>query len=203
MNRHASDPLSLAALIERARAGDDRALSQVFEQCHGYVAVIARANLESWLRAKVDPSDLVQQTMLEAYRAFGEFRGQTSGEWLAWLRSILRHNAAEFVRHYHGVKKRNAAREVRIGIGSSAGHGVYEPFDSRATPSSAAVQREEALRLADAISVLPPDYQDVIMLRHGQRLPFDEIARRMSRSRPAVQMLWLRALRKLQESLVE
>jgi RNA polymerase sigma-70 factor (ECF subfamily) len=203
MNRHGFEAPSLGHLIERARAGDERALSEVFEQCHGYVTVMARANLESWLRAKVDPSDLVQQTMLEAYRAFGEFRGQTSGEWLAWLRTILRHNAAEYIRHYHGAAKRNATREVRIGVGSSAGHGVYEPFDAQATPSAIAVQREDALRLADAISVLPADYQDVIMLRHGQRLPFDEIARRMSRSRPAVQMLWLRAVRKLQESLVE
>jgi RNA polymerase sigma-70 factor (ECF subfamily) len=203
MNRFPTDAPSLGQLIIRARAGDERALSEVFQQCHGYVAVLARANLESWLRAKVDASDLAQQTMLEAYRAFREFRGQTSGEWLAWLRAILRHNAAEYVRHYHGAAKRNAGREVPIVAGGSERFGVFEPCDSKATPSAVAVQREEALRLADAISSLPPDYQDVIMLRHGQRLPFDEIARRMSRSRPAVQMLWLRAVRKLQASLIE
>jgi RNA polymerase sigma-70 factor (ECF subfamily) len=201
MDKNGLETASLADLIDRARGGDPRALSAVFEQCQGYVAVLARANLESWLKAKVDASDLVQQTMLEAYRAFGEFRGQTSGEWLAWLKTILRHNAAEYVRHYHVVQKRKAGREVPIGHDSERKDGVFEPFDPRGTPSAIAVEREEALRLADAIAVLPPDYQDVIMLRHGQRLPFDEVARRMSRSRPAVQMLWLRAVRKLQESM--
>jgi RNA polymerase sigma-70 factor (ECF subfamily) len=46
---------------------------------------------------------------------------------------------------------------------------------------------------------LPEDYQEVIVLRNLERLPFDEIAQRLGRSRPAVQMLWMRAIRKLQE----
>ncbi len=41
------------------------------------------------------------------------------------------------------------------------------------------------------------------MLRNLQRLPFDEVAQRMDRSRPAAQMLWMRAIRALQESLAE
>jgi RNA polymerase sigma-70 factor (ECF subfamily) len=55
------------------------------------------------------------------------------------------------------------------------------------------------LQLADAIAGLPEDYQEVIVLRNLQRLPFDEVARRMGRSRPAAQMLWMRALRRLRE----
>src|SRR5688572_2185867 len=125
MDENGSDTASLGDLIDRARGGDPAALGEVFEQCRGYVAVLARANLESWLKAKVDASDLVQQTMLEAYRAFGEFRGQTSGEWLAWLRTILRHNAAEYVRHYHVVQKRKAGREVPIGHDSERKDGVF------------------------------------------------------------------------------
>ena len=50
---------------------------------------------------------------------------------------------------------------------------------------------------------MPPDYQEVIMLRNLQRLPFNEVAQRMERSRPAVQMLWMRAIRRLQEALEE
>ena len=48
---------------------------------------------------------------------------------------------------------------------------------------------------------LPDDYQEVIVLRNFQQLPFDEVADRMGRSRPAVQMLWMRAIRKLEEIL--
>ena len=52
--------------------------------------------------------------MLEAYRDFHKFRGNTEAEWLAWLRKILAHNAANFVRHYRGTAKRQAHREVSL-----------------------------------------------------------------------------------------
>jgi RNA polymerase sigma-70 factor (ECF subfamily) len=179
-------------LLARARAGDRPALDRLFAVCRNYVAVLAQARLESWLRAKVDPSDLVQQTLLDAYRGFPQFRGGTSGEWLAWLRRILDHNAADYVRHYHGADKRRLGREVPL-AGSSAG-----PADSD-TPSRELLRRERELQVADALARLSDDHRTVIILRNLQRLPFDEVARRMGRSRPATQMLWMRAVRKLQE----
>jgi len=62
---------------------------------------------------------------------------------------------------------------------------------------------DDELRVSMALADLPHDYQEVIVLRNLQRLPFNEVAERMGRSRPAVQMLWMRAIRKLQESLGE
>ena len=53
------------------------------------------------------------------------------------------------------------------------------------------------------MSGLPADYQEVILLRNLERLPFNEVAERMNRSRPAVQMLWMRAIRKLQAAMEE
>jgi len=67
--------------------------------------------MASWLKAKVDASDLVQQTLLEAHRGLENFRGTTEAEWLGWLRRIVVHNAADFVRRFHGVEKRCAGRE--------------------------------------------------------------------------------------------
>jgi RNA polymerase sigma-70 factor (ECF subfamily) len=63
------------------------------------------------------------------------------------------------------------------------------------------LQKELQLQVADAVAQLPDDYQEVIILRNLQQLPFDEVALQMGRSRPAVQMLWTRAIRKLQEVL--
>ena len=64
-----------------------------------------------------------------------------------------------------------------------------------------AVRREDELILADALSRLPDDYRDVIVLRHIEGLPFEEVAARMERSAGAVRMLWLRALKKMREEL--
>ena len=102
----------VTGLLEQARAGDAAARERLFARCRDYLGLAARARVEGWLRAKVDASDLVQQTLLEAHRGFGRFQGATEAEWLAWLRRILDHNAADFVRRYRGTGKRQVGREV-------------------------------------------------------------------------------------------
>src|SRR5690606_32381390 len=81
---HDSRASVLGPLLERARAGDAQAREELFSKCRNYVALVARAQVESWMRTKVDASDLVQQTLLEAYRGFQGFHGTSEGEWLAW-----------------------------------------------------------------------------------------------------------------------
>ena len=58
----------------------------------------------------------MQQTLLEAHRGLDKFRGTTDGEWLAWLKRIVQHNAADFVRRYGKAGKRRAAREVSLDV---------------------------------------------------------------------------------------
>jgi len=189
-------------LLARARGGDQQALNRLFEMCRSYLVVVAAAQVESWLRAKVDASDLVQQTLLEAYRGFAHFRGATEAEWLAWLQRILAHNAADFVRRYRGTEKRQARREVALNFSPPASSGAFlDPADSQETPSRQLIRKESELQVADALLRLAPEHREVILLRNLQRLPFDEVARRMGRSRAAAQMLWMRAIRKLQEEL--
>ena len=193
----------LEDLLIRARAGDESARNELFSKCRSYVAVVARAEIETWLRAKVDASDLVQQTLLEAHRGWDDFQGTTEGEWLAWLRRILENNATDFVRRYHGAAKRRVGREVPLHqpIAGQSDARVRDPSDPGETPSQVVLRRERQIEVADAVSRLPDDYQEVIMLRNLQRLPFSEVAERMGRSRPAVQMLWMRALKSLQQIL--
>ncbi len=193
---------SLSDLLIRARAGDARELDRLFAACRNYLCLLARNHVEGRLKTKADASDLVQQTLLEAYRDFGQFRGGTEQEWLAWLRRILTHNVAHFVRHYRGTGKRAVGREVAIDAGSDEGAmAPVQPADPGESPSEQLLRKERELLLADAVAQLAPDYREVICLRNLQRLPFEEVAERMGRSRPAVQMLWMRALQKLQDIL--
>jgi RNA polymerase sigma-70 factor (ECF subfamily) len=198
-----SEQSSLADLLNRARDGDLAARDRLFEKCRRYVGVVARAEVESWLQAKVDASDLVQQTMLDAHQGWDAFRGQTEGEWLAWLRQILTHNATDFVRQYGGTAKRRVSREVpiRVATADRSHDFLRDPADPGESPSAVVLRHEREIEVADAVCQLDDDYQEVVMLRNLQRLPFDEVARRMGRSRAATQMLWMRALRKLQQIL--
>ena len=203
-------PRNVTQLIRLAREGDAACRDELFGLCRDYLRFIARAEVESWLRVKVDASDVVQQTMLEAHRDFERFAGDSEQEWLGWLRRILSHNVADFVRHYRGTDKRQQRREVpirrdgseTIGRGTG-GLGTGEPAGREATPSLQLARLEDELRIAAAIAQMPEDYQEVIMLRNFQRLPFAEVAEQMGRSRPAVQMLWMRAIKKLQEVVGE
>ncbi len=192
----------VSELIERARKGDAEGRERLFELCRNYLGIVARCQVESWLRVKVDASDLVQQTMLEAHRDFNGFQGSSEKEWLAWLRKILSHNAADFVRHYRGTAKRQAGREVRFrDPADTLSRGAPEPAAPGATPSQEFLRLDNELRVTAAVADLPPDYQEVIVLRNLQRLPFNDVAERMGRSRPAVQMLWMRAIKRLQEAM--
>ena len=198
------DDESIGELIERARQGNVECRDRLFELCRGYLGFAARAQVESWLRVKVDSSDLVQQTMLEAHRDFDRFQGRSEQEWLAWLRKILAHNVADFIRHYRGTAKRQVRREIPFrDPAASNAFGAPESAAPDATPSQELARLDDELRVTTALAALSPDYQEVIMLRNLQRLSFNEVAQQMERSRPAVQMLWMRAIKKLQETLEE
>ncbi|QDT55019.1 ECF RNA polymerase sigma factor SigD [Caulifigura coniformis] len=190
----------LAPLLAKARAGDSAARDELFTRCRSYVNLVARTQVESWMRQKVDASDLVQQTMLEAYRGFPQFDGGTEGEWLAWLRKILSHNTQDFIRRMR-TEKRGGAKEVPLQAGSDSEGFFHDPASPDETPSQMLSGREREIALAQAIERLPEDYQEVILLRNLQRLPFDDVAERMGRTRGAVQMLWARAIQKLTDEL--
>ena len=195
----------VSELIAGARCGDDACRDRLFGLCRSYLGFAARAQVESWLRVKVDASDLVQQTMLEAHRDFEKFQGHTEQEWLGWLRRILAHNVSDFIRRYKGTAKRRIQKEVPFRDPNVSGpaQGAPEPASPTRTPSQEFALLDDGLRVTEVLGSLTPDYQEVIVLRNLERLPFNEVAERMGRSRPAVQMLWMRAIKKLQEALGE
>ncbi len=191
-------------LLRQARAGDAASRDALFGLCRSYLGFVARAQVETWMQRKVDASDLVQQALMEAHRGFEQFQGNTEKEWLAWLRAIVRHNAADFVRRYRGTLKRRAQREVPLrDPADTCAAGAPEPAGREPTPSQEFAKLEDELRVSLALARLSPDHQEVIVLRNLERLPFAEVAERMGRSRPAVQMLWMRAVNKLQAALGE
>jgi RNA polymerase sigma-70 factor (ECF subfamily) len=199
------DETAPSELIRRCRAGEGRAREQLFDRYQAYLQALARAQLGRHLRAKCDPSDVVQQTLLEAHRDFGTFQGTREAELLAWLRRILAHNLFNEARRFT-AQQRDAAREVsleqvRAGVEHSSmalGRGLAAGTPS---PSQLAAQRESAVRLADALARLPEDYQTVLLLRVFEELPAEEVAQRMGRSAGAVRMLQMRALMALREQM--
>ena len=88
------------SLIRRARGGDERALGELLALYRNYLKLLARLGIDRQLHRKLDASDVVQDLLLHAHRAFANFRGQSEEELLAWLRQILATCLAKNARHY-------------------------------------------------------------------------------------------------------
>lgn len=181
-------------LLERARNGDADALGQLLEQYRHYLRLRAQAQVGRSLRVRLDPSDLVQETLLEAQRDFSQFGGSCEGELTAWLRRILVRNLADQLKHHHSLKRDFQREEPLEALVEQANAALAAPLS---TPSAQVSRREQAVVLAQAMAQLPPDYREVISLRYLEGQSFDLIAATMGRSSGAVRMLWTRALERL------
>jgi RNA polymerase sigma-70 factor (ECF subfamily) len=190
-------------LLHRARAGDNAALGDLLEAHRAYLALLARLQIDRRFRGKADPADLVQETFLEAHRAFPRFRGQTEAELAGWLRAILAANLADLARRFLHAKRRDVRleRELADDLDRSSralGQALAAPTS---TPSQQAARREQVVLLAEALERLPADYREVLVLHYLEGLGHPDVARRMCRTIDSVKNLWARALGRLRRSL--
>jgi RNA polymerase sigma-70 factor (ECF subfamily) len=190
-------------LLQAARAGDAATLGRLLELYRHYLGLLARVQIGPRLQGKVDASDLVQETFLEAHRNFARFRGASEAELVNWLRQILAARLADLVRRYLGTRRRDVRleRELEGSLDRSSAllsRGLVAPQSS---PSQQAARREQAVLLANALGGLPEDYREVLVLRHLEGLTFPEVARRMGRSLDSVEKLWMRGLARLRLGL--
>jgi RNA polymerase sigma-70 factor, ECF subfamily len=198
---HSKRAPPIVDLLTRARQGYSDSLGQVLESCRTYLVLVANQELDRNLRAKLGPSDLVQETFVTAQRAFERFGGDSFEELLAWLRQILLVKIGEARRHYFRSQRRTINRERRSDGQWPDSSSIPEPIASDYTPHRNLVTLEVAERVTLAMSTLSPDYQQVIRLRNWQVLPFDEIGRQLNRSQGAARALWIRAMDQLAKAL--
>ena len=189
--------------LRDARAGSADALGEALEACRGYLLTVAQRELLPDLRAKGGASDLVQQTFLEAQRDFARFHGKTEAELLAWLRRLLLNNLANFARDYRETAKRQVAREVGLPDADSSKLGGPIPAAATPSPSKQAMAHERTEAVMEALDKLPADYRQIVLLRYREERSFEEIGQMMGRSANAARKLWLRAVERLKQDLIE
>lgn len=197
------EELDLDALLSGARQGDRQHVDELLQRYRNYLTLLATTQMADRLRPRLGPSDVVQETMLRAYRNFPRFRGQSEAELLAWLRRILASSLARFVEHNLLAAKRDARREVSIDQATPdrSALDLAALLQGRGqTPSVIAQQGECAVGLAEHLARLSPPYREILVLRHFQGLSFEEASARMNRSLGATRMLWLRAIEKLRDA---
>jgi RNA polymerase sigma-70 factor, ECF subfamily len=172
----------LEALVERAKAGDRAA----FDEIAGWFQLRLRSLIEHQLgktvRQAVEVDDVVQETLLRAFRSLGTFTWRDEQGFFRWLSTISRHVVLELA-----AEGRKAA-VVLLEADLTAGDPSLSKIERR---------KERFARLEKAVGALSSDHRQVILLARVEGLAVKEIARRMNRSPNAVSQLLLRALQDL------
>ena len=182
--------------------GDDgEELARRLESFRNYLLLLARTRLGGRLRSKLDPADLVQQTLTRAFERRDQFRGSSDEQRAAWLRTLLAHETVDALRKH--VRPDGAERSLEAALEQSSARLEAFLAADQSSPSGRVQKHERLLRLADALEALPFDQRRAIEMKHLQGLPLVDVARQMSRTVPAVAGLLQRGMRALRLELGE
>ena len=170
------------------------------EDYREYLHLLARLQLDPRLRGKVDPSDVVQQTLVKAHQNHDQFRGQTAGERAGWLRRILANTLIDAARKF----QRELALEHDLAQGVEQSSARLEAWlaAEQSSPSEVAARQEQLLRLARALAQLPEDQRAAVEMHHLREVPVADLAREMGRTEASVAGLLRRGLKRLRELLM-
>ena len=169
------------------------------EDYRDYLHLLARLQLDPRLRGKVDPSDVVQQTLVKAHQNQQQFRGRTAGEQAGWLRRILANTLIDAARKF----QRELALEHDLAPGVEQSSARLEAWlaAEQSSPSEVAARQEQLLHLARALSQLPDDQRVAVELHHLREVPVADIALEMGRTEASVAGLLRRGLQNLRNVL--
>lgn len=180
----------------------DASIGRHFERYRRYLLLLARLHLDARLRSKIDPSDVVQQTLLEAFQKRDDLRADGEPAVAAWLRRILANNLADAARAFDRAKRRVGLEvQIRSALEQSSVRLESWLAADHSSPSEQASRNEDLLALADALAELPEAQREAITLHHLQSWPLAKVAGLIGRSQPATAGLVHRGLKALREKL--
>jgi RNA polymerase sigma-70 factor (ECF subfamily) len=204
MTDHKDD---LAELLQRAGAGDQRALGELFDRHRARLRRMVQIRLAQRLKGRIDPSDVLQETYLELSRSLANYLRDPVVPFFLWLRFLTGKKLQALHRHHLGARLRDAHREI------SLQGGAWPPATSESlaasllgkltTPSQAAIRAEVRLRVQEALSSMPLLDREVLALRHFEQLSNAETARVLGITEAGASNRFVRALKRLRIILVD
>jgi RNA polymerase sigma-70 factor (ECF subfamily) len=153
------------------------------------------------VRAKCDPWDVLQDTLVKALTSLDRFQGASEEDLLHWLRVLYRSRSRMMVRRFRQSQKRQVSREVPLPDAQHAQESDQEPVAKTPDPPAAAIQREENARGLQAFKRLPERDCAILDLKIGERLTFEQAGERLGISADAARMRYERALGKFRAVL--
>jgi len=172
------------------------------ERYRSYLRLLAEAKLDRRLRTKLDPSDVVQQTLLQAHQVRHQFRGTTTGEMAAWLRQILTRTLLHCVRDLHRARRDvGRDRSLQAAIDESSARLEHWLATEQSSPSQQVIKMEEMIELANAVAGLPDGQREAVVCYYFEGRSLAEVAEQQGRSESAVAGLLHRGLMRLRQGV--
>ena len=202
-----NDPSETLRLLQRARGGDAEALGELFSRHRDRLRRMVDLRLDWRLRARIDPSDVIQEAYLEVAGRLDDYLRDPKIPLFLWLRLVVGEQLVNLHRRHLGAQMRDPRREVSLfqeplPQASSAALAA-QLLGKFTTPSQAAVRAERLIRLQEAINCLEALDREVLALRHFEQLSRAETAQALGVTEEAAAKRYVRALKRLKDVLAQ
>jgi RNA polymerase sigma-70 factor (ECF subfamily) len=200
MHEPTPDTAETCSLLEQARAGDRQAFEQLFAQHRAYLRQSIALRLDPKVRPRVDPSDVVQETQLEAFQRLADYLERRPMPFRLWLRKTAHERLLKVHRH-HAADRRSIAREVPLPDQSSLLL-ARQLLAGGSTPSQHFSKKEIARRVCQALAELPETDREILLMRNFEGLAYHEVGCVLEIDPAAARKRYGRALLRLRQLLL-
>jgi RNA polymerase sigma-70 factor, ECF subfamily len=190
-------------LIERAQGGDRSAFEELFKRHRNRLQKAVAMRIDRRLAARVDASDVLQETYLEAFRRLPQYLEKQEMPFYLWLHWIAREKVLALHRRHLGAEKRAVTYEAPLLPADSSATFVSVVLAGREpSPSQALARTELAESLRQALGQLEDDDRDLILWRHFEQLSARDMAQLLHISEAAAAKRYIRAVERLRAILL-
>ena len=192
-----TDSSSTNELLQRVVRGDQAAVDRLMQQHRQYLRRLVEVRMEAALCQRLDPSDVVQETLLAASQRIEDFLQRRPCSFRVWLRSTALERLVD-ARRRHQAQKRNLQRDLAITDASSM---ALAQYILGPRPSEQMARREQMERVRTAMAQLAKSDCEILTMRHAEELTNAEVADVLHIDPKTASKRYGRALRRLSDEL--
>lgn len=199
-----ADPPKTEELLERAGRGDRSATRTLLGRHRGRLRRMVACRMDPRLRSRVDPSDVIQEALVDAAKGLSGYLAAPPLPFYPWLRQFAWNRLVDLHRRHVLARRRSVKKEIPLVMrlpAESASHLAARLESPRTGPVTRVVRDEMVARVRAGLELLSAAEREVVVLRQLEGLSVREVAAVLEITEAAVKNRHLRAIRRLRELL--
>lgn len=190
-------------LLRLLSRGDDSAIQQVLNEHRSQLTKMVRARMDARVTARFDPSDVVQDALMQAFQRLPQYLASPDVPFYIWLRRLTWERLVQLHRQHMGAEKRSVTRESRrSNLNDESENLLAKRLASNFSgPAEHAVHCETRRRVRAALQLLSDRDREILELRYVDQMDPQEIASALGIGRGTVGTRHFRAIQRLKKLL--